>query len=57
MQGALGQFPDPIKKSLNLPEQRGILFGMSFGYADINAPINKTLTDREDITNAVSFFK
>jgi nitroreductase len=57
MQGALGQFPDPIKKSLNLPEQRGILFGMSFGYADINAPINKTRTNREDITSAVSFFK
>jgi nitroreductase len=57
MQGALGQFPDPIKKSLNLPEQRGILFGMSFGYADINAPINKTRTNSEDITSAVSFFK
>ena len=23
MQGALGQFPDPIKEALNLPEQRG----------------------------------
>ncbi|MBA6252283.1 MULTISPECIES: nitroreductase [unclassified Colwellia] len=57
MQGALGQFPDPIKKSLNLPEQRGVLFGMSFGYADITAPINKTHTDREDIASAVSFFK
>ncbi|MBA6233852.1 MULTISPECIES: nitroreductase family protein [unclassified Colwellia] len=57
MQGALGQFPDPIKKALNLPEQRGILFGMSFGYADKNAPVNKTCTDREDIANAVSFFK
>jgi nitroreductase len=57
MQGALGQFPDPVKKALNIPEQRGILFGMSFGYADESAPVNKTRTDREDITNAVSFFK
>ena len=56
MQGALGQFPDPVKKALNLPEQRGILFGMSFGYADENAPVNKTRTDREAIENAVSFF-
>tara|TARA_R110001592_G_scaffold1774_2_gene10473 strand:+ start:719 stop:1381 length:663 start_codon:yes stop_codon:yes gene_type:complete len=56
MQGALGQFPDPVKKALHLPEQRGILFGMSFGYADENAPVNNTRTDREDITNAVSFF-
>ena len=57
MQGALGQFPDPVKKALNIPEQRGILFGMSFGYADESAPVNKTRTEREDITNAVSFFK
>jgi len=56
MQGALGQFPDPIKKALNLPEQRGILFGMSFGYADENSPVNNTRTAREDIINAVSFF-
>ena len=56
MQGALGQFPDPVKKALNLPEHRGILFGMSFGYADENAPVNSTRTDREDVANAVSFF-
>jgi nitroreductase len=57
MQGALGQFPDPVRKALNLPEQRGILFGMSFGYADENNPVNNTRTDREDIANAVAFFK
>jgi nitroreductase len=56
MQGALGQFPDPVKKALNLPEDRGILFGMSFGYADEKSAINSTRTDRENIDNAVSFF-
>lgn len=56
MQGALGQFPDPIKKALNLPEQRGILFGMSFGYADDKAPVNSTRTEREGIENAVAFY-
>ncbi|MCI2285762.1 nitroreductase family protein [Colwellia sp. MSW7] len=56
MQGALGQFPDPVKRSLNLPDNRGILFGMSFGYADEKAPINNTRTNREHMTNAVSFF-
>lgn len=56
MQGALGQFPDPIKAALNLPEQRGILFGMSFGYADESAAINNTRTEREDMANAVTFF-
>ena len=56
MQGALGQFPDPIKEALNLPEQRGILFGMSFGYADESAAVNNTRTEREDMANAVTFF-
>lgn len=56
MQGALGQFPDPVRKILNLPEERGILFGMSFGYADQYAAVNKTKTDRESIDNAVNFF-
>ncbi|MDO6508098.1 nitroreductase [Colwellia sp. 4_MG-2023] len=56
MQGALGQFPDPVKKVLQLPEQRGILFGMSFGYADESAAVNNTRTERESLNNAVSFF-
>lgn len=56
MQGALGQFPDPVREALNLPEERGILFGMSFGYADESAPVNNTRTDRETLNNAVNFF-
>ncbi|MBU0996213.1 MAG: nitroreductase [Proteobacteria bacterium] len=54
-QGALGQFPDPVRAFLNMPEDRGILFGMSFGYADENAPVNSTRTDREPLESAVSF--
>ena len=57
MQGALGQFPDPVKAALNLPEQRGILFGMSLGYADEEALVNNTRTDRETLDNAVTFFE
>ena len=56
MQGALGQFPDPVRKALNLPDERGILFGMSFGYADDNAAVNNAKTERETLDNAVSFF-
>ena len=55
MQGALGQFPGPVKELLNIPEERGVLFGMSFGYADENAVVNKTRTEREDLANSVVF--
>jgi nitroreductase len=55
MQGALGQFPDPVRDMLNIPPERGILFGMSFGYADESAPVNTTRTDREPLDESVCF--
>ena len=57
MQGALGQFPDPVRTALNLPEGRGVLFGMSFGYADESAPANNAKTDRVELSTAVTFIK
>jgi nitroreductase len=55
MQGALGQFPDPIREHLNIPENRGILFGMSFGYADPDAAANNAITDRTALEESVEF--
>jgi nitroreductase len=55
MQGALGQFPQPIREMFDLPEERGILFGMSFGYADESADANKTRTVRENLEGSVIF--
>ena len=55
MQGALGQFPGPVKELLGIPDEYGILFGMSFGYAD-DHPANKCRTDRVDLSEGVAFF-
>ena len=55
MQGALGMFPDPARKMFGLPDDVGILFGMSFGYADDDAPANKTRTDRVSLDTMVRF--
>lgn len=55
-QGALGQFPDPVHELLDIPDSHGILFGMSFGYADAEAPANKAIPGRVDLDTAVSFF-
>lgn len=57
MQGALGQFPKPIREQFKLKEDMGILFGMSFGYADENATVNKTRTTRAEICDSVKFFE
>lgn len=56
-QGALGQFPDPVREFLNIPDELGILFVMSFGYAEESAPINAFRTDREPIANSVKFWE
>jgi nitroreductase len=55
MQGALGMFPDPARRMFGLAEDAGILFGMSFGYADDDAPANKARTDRVELDTAVRF--
>ena len=56
MQGALGMFPDPARRMFGLPDEVGILFGMSFGYADNDAPANKARTDRVTLDTSVHFF-
>jgi nitroreductase len=56
MQGALGMFPDPARKMFDLPDDAGILFGMSFGYADDDAPANKARTDRVSLDTMVRFY-
>lgn len=55
MQGALGQFPDPIRKFFDYRDTQGVLFGMSFGYEDKGAQVNKTRTDRIALNQAVQF--
>lgn len=56
MQGALGQFPTPIKQLLNIPDDIGVLFGMSFGYADLDAAANSTRTTRAKLSHSTKFF-
>lgn len=49
-QGALAFYPDPILEVAEIPNENGILFGLSFGYADQAAQINKTITTRADFS-------
>lgn len=56
MQGALGMYPNAVREQLQLPENLGILFGMSFGYSDPQGKANKAKTVREELGTSVSFF-
>jgi len=57
MQGALGQFPDVVRDILEIPEEQGILFGMSFGYQDKDALVNQAKTDRAKLSDSVVFLE
>ena len=54
-QGSLAAHPGPIHEIAQIPEDHGIVCGMSFGYADPEAPINQHRTDREPLEDVVSF--
>lgn len=56
-QGALGQFPQPLHEFLELPQGRGVLFGMSFGYIDEAVDANQCRTDRAALEDAVTFIE
>ena len=54
-QGALAMFPDAAYAIARVPEDDGILFGLSFGYAEVDAPINNFEVGRADLKDSVQF--
>jgi len=55
-QGALAMYPKAIYELAGVPETHGILMGLSFGYAEDEAPINNYDVGREEMATAVSFY-
>jgi len=56
-QTALGFFAGTIREVLNVPDELKMLFGMSFGYADPNAPGNSFKLGQDPINSTVTFHK
>lgn len=54
-QGALGLYPPIVRRVLGLPDDHRLLFGISFGYEDPQAPANAARTGREPLATAVRF--
>jgi len=54
-QGAMSLFPGPALELLNIPEDHGIIVGLSFGYPDENAQINNARMDRDPMEKHVFF--
>jgi nitroreductase len=54
-QTALSFQADFIRETLGIDASNKLVFGMSFGYPDPDAPANQCLTDRARLVDAVSF--
>ena len=54
-QAALASYPDLIRRHFDLPANRKVVCGISFGYADSGHPINAYRTERAAPTEAVRF--
>jgi len=56
-QTALGFFAGTVREILDVPRELKMLFGISFGYADPNAPGNSFKLGRDPITSNVTFHR
>ncbi len=55
-QGALAMFTDSIWKMANIPDNNAIMFGLSFGYAADEHPINQFDVGRAELSDSVEFY-
>jgi nitroreductase len=55
-QGALAMFPKAAYELAGVPEDHGVLIGLSFGYAQEDAPINNYDVGRAELDTSVSFY-
>jgi len=55
-QGALAMYPKAAYELAGVPQDHGILMGLSFGYAQEDAPINNYDVGRAELDTSVSFF-
>jgi nitroreductase len=54
-QGSMRYYPDIVRDEFGLTDDTRILMGISFGYEDPDAPVNRTRTTREPISTNVVF--
>ncbi|MDB4348130.1 nitroreductase [bacterium] len=54
-QTALSFQADYVREQLDIPSGNKLIFGISFGYPDLDAPANACSTDRAGVADAVTF--
>ncbi len=55
IQASLAEYPNTVKRILDIPDTFSLICGMSLGYEDKNAPINSFRTQRVSIEDFVNW--
>ena len=56
-QTALSFHADLLRQTLDISDDNKLLFGISFGYADPEAPVNRCNTERAALDDSVTFYR
>lgn len=56
-QAAISRFPEIIRAQFDIPDDIGILMGISFGYEDTDVPANRTRVPRAPLGELVRFME
>ncbi|WP_066285481.1 nitroreductase [Arthrobacter sp. B6] len=54
-QAAIAMYSDVVRQFFEIPQDRLVVCAVSFGYADLDHPVNAFRTDRATLTDAVTF--
>ncbi|WP_319381082.1 nitroreductase [Thiomicrorhabdus sp.] len=55
-QGALGEYPDLVRRELGYDRNKLLICGMALGYEDKEHPVNQYRTEREKVDDFTRFF-
>jgi nitroreductase len=56
LQASLAYYPNAVREHLSIPPSKKILLGMSFGYADEEAPINAYQSARVELQRSLTIY-
>ncbi|WP_439108002.1 nitroreductase [Congregibacter sp.] len=56
-QTALGFLSDSVREELSIPRDQRLMFGLSFGYPDPEAPANSCMTDRAAASELITLHR
>lgn len=53
--GLINAYEDDMKEILNIPENKDVVIGIAFGYADPESPVNRFKSPRDSLNNFVKW--